>query len=79
MQHCHEELRIPKNIWFCSTGEIAQHTNIYKPTFLHKYLLSGRHICPHMCLCGFGGREREIFTWKEEIHGLVDINVQIDV
>lgn len=59
MQHCHEELGILKNIWFCSTGEVAQHTNIYKPTFLHKYLLSGRHICPHMCLCGLGGRERK--------------------
>jgi len=33
---------------------------------------------------GLGGgrereRERETFTWKEEIHGLVDIDVQIDV
>lgn len=61
MQHCHEELRIPKNIWFCSTGEIAQHTNIYKPTFLHKYL-SQEGIFAHTCVyVGLeGGKEGDI-------------------
>lgn len=56
--------------------------NIQTFTNLHSSQISSlrkAYLPTHVFMWVWREGEKETFTWKEEIHGLVDINVQIDV